>query len=951
MKSSSYLANDNLLKQIVFNPLNVKKVRFLSNLFKESASKHYKTKEHSEMRHLALLLISILSFAGTSIGQSVCLGNDTSVCVGSSVTIQDCNPGQAQSGLGLPNPTYVNLSDDSWSGAVNIGFTTNFYGQNYTQCVIGSNGLISFNLSNANGYCPWSLAGVGALPQGGFAAAKNAQMPAYMDIHPGIGGSIFYKTIGTAPNRSFVVVWENIPAYGVTNSCVNMGLIIHETSNKIEFHVGYKPLTPTWNSGLGFQGVENAAGTVAHMTPGRNNTAWSAFNDAREYTPTAPNNTNAYTISVIPYWNIYNSTAGGTFQWASTTGQTFPYNNGNLVVNNVQANPIGYFLSANSPVACSNNPVSANSDTTWISGLVSSVTASGIDDICSSSIGEVTANPQGLIPPYTYNWPTLGGATTQTVTGVAAGSYQVEMWDGNGCMSTATVVIGDTPAAFQGTTTVVSCPGGNDGTATAEMVPLLGTVTYQWDDPMNQTTQTATGLTAGTYTCTITSTVGCQGTVTLDVTEIPGMIGIVDNTTDATCNSGSDGTMLVTVNQGTPPYSYSWDNSSSTTNFADDLSAGVHTVTVTDANGCIITISGVIGEPPALDITFITPDTQICPEDEITLTATGTGGSSPYTFTWYQGGTQLGTGASITVDPEFTNTTYCVELSEACGSPTDQECTMIYFPTPIEPMAVPLHPELCVPDTFVFFNTSTNGGEIATTFWEFGDNITHNAVENGTDSTSHFYNIVGTYDITMTVTSIYGCVYSDTMENLITVLSSPTADFTFSSNPTTMFETEVILQDRSTHDVVDWQWYSPYSSPTTSSITTPTFMFPDGVTGNYPITLIVTTEHGCIDTVVMYLSVVEDILFYAPNAFTPDGDEFNQTWNFYVQGIDIYDFELQIFNRWGEIVWETLDPSAGWDGTYNGKVVQAGTYQWKAIVKNPLKDERRVFTGSVSILK
>ncbi len=907
-------------------------------------------------KNIAVLTTTLfLSLSMGSNAQSLCLGNDTTVCLGSSLTIVDCNPssGPSAGALVLPNPTFVNLSDDSWSGTVNVGFTTNFYGANYTQCVIGSNGLVSFNLSNANGYCPWSLGGAGTLPNTTFTAARNTQMPAYMDINPGAGGLIYYQTIGTAPNRRFVVVWENIPAFGPAGECTNMALIINETSNAFEFHLGTKPNTPGWNSGLAIQGSENVAGTVAHITPGRNNSVWSTTFEGRMWTPTSPANTNAYTISLIPYVYVFNGAPGGgsSLQWVSTTGQTYPYNNGQLVVNNVTTGPTGYFLAAQNPPLCANNPSSGTSDTSWVSGVTSSVTANAVDDICSAGIGEVTATPTGGPGPYTFNWPGLGNATTQTVTGVSAGNYTVQMWDNMGCMSTANVVVGDTPAAFAGSSTLVSCPGGSDGTAFAEMIPPLGNITYQWDDPMMQTTQTAIGLTAGTYNCTITSDVGCSQVVTVDVTEIPGMIGNIVNQADATCNSGNDGMLEVAVVQGTPPYSYSWDNSTSTSAIANDLYAGTHTVTITDANGCVIQVTGVVGEPPALDITFLTPDTQICPEDDILLSVTGTGGSSPYTFTWFENGTQIGTGTSITVDPEVTNTQYCVELSEACGSPTDQECTLIYFPTPIQPSAVPYEAELCEPNTFEFMNTSVNGGEIATTFWEFDNNVTHTAIEQGMDSTSWYYPYAGTYDIKMTVTSIYGCVYSDTMYNLITVLPSPTADFGFSDNPTTIFETEITMQNKSSYNVVDWQWFSPYSDPTTSSYVNPTFQFPEGTVATYPVTLVVTTEHGCTDTVTYYLDVIDDILFFAPNAFTPDGDEHNQTWNVFVQGIDIYDFDLYIFNRWGEIVWESHDPSIGWDGTYNGKIVQAGAYQWKAVVKSPYKDERRVFTGSVSILK
>ena len=116
---------------------------------------------------------------------SVCLGTDITVCTGAPVTITNCNPGQPAPGsLILNNPTAVSLTDDSYSGVVNLGFTFNFYGTNYTQCVIGSNGVVTFDLTEANGYCPWALGGVAPLPNAAFDDALRAQMPAYHDINP-----------------------------------------------------------------------------------------------------------------------------------------------------------------------------------------------------------------------------------------------------------------------------------------------------------------------------------------------------------------------------------------------------------------------------------------------------------------------------------------------------------------------------------------------------------------------------------------------------------------------------------------------------------------------------------------------------------------------------------------------------------------------------------------------
>ena len=903
-------------------------------------------------KSITILILNLILIQSSFAQTTVCLGTDATVCVGSSVQIDNCGGlgSIGTSGISLTSPTTVSLTDDSYSGVVNLGFTFNFYGQNYTQCVIGSNGVVTFNLAKANGYCPWSLGGVGTLPNTTFDDAKNAQMPAYYDMNPSAfaspNGEILYETIGTAPNRRFVVLYKDINAFGPSGVCSYLGVIMNETSNTFEFHIGNKPSVPTWNGGLAIQGSENIGGTVAHITPGRNNSQWNAFQEGKIWTPTTPGNTTNYTISNIPYIMILSPNS--TFEWLSTNGTSYPYNNGSLTINPVLAGaPIGYFISVSA--ATCNNSVGAVSDTTWITSVSSSVSATSVSDLCSAGIGSVTATPTSGIPPYTFNWPALG-AVTQTVNNVSAGNYQVQMTDGNGCTSTANVVVGDTPATFSGTTTIVSCPGGSDGTAFAEMVPALGNVTYQWDDPAGQTTQTAIGLTAGQYNCTVTSDIGCFDIVTVNVTEIPGMIGVITSQTDVTCNSGSDGIIQLNVTQGTPPYQYSWDNSTSTTNMANDLMVGPHVITVTDSKGCVITINAMLGEPLPLSITFLTPDTQICPEDKIDLFVTGSGGSSPYTFTWYENSTFIGNGDMITVDPEFTNTTYCVALTEDCGSPKDSTCSLIYFPTPIIPSAVPDEYEKCVPGLFEFTNTSTNQSEIASTYWDFGNNDIR-ILEIGADSTSLLFRRVGIHDLILTTTSIFGCVYTDTIDNILEVKPTPVADFFFSTNPATIFETTVFMQNKSSADVVSWNWYSPGSIPTTSTSKNPVLEFPEGVPGVYSVMLAVETERGCVDTTTLYFNVVHDILFYAPNAFTPDGDEFNQVWKPEITGIDIYDFELEIYNRWGEVIWENHDPSVGWDGTFNGKIMPVGTYVWRARVNKLYNDDKAEFNGVINLVK
>jgi gliding motility-associated-like protein len=898
---------------------------------------------YTQTHTLLLVILSVFAF-NTNAQVQLCLGQDATVCPGQSVVITNCNAGGGNpvAGLYLNAPSQVNLSDDSWSGSVNIGFPFSFYGNNYSQCVIGSNGLISFNLANANGYCPWSLGGVGTLPNPGFAAARNTIMLTYQDINPSLGGQIQYQTIGTAPNRRFVVLYKNIFMFSCTSQCNYMAIILYETTNVFELHIGNKPLCNGWNGGLAIQGSENNPGNLAHITPGRNNSQWSANQDGRRFTPTAPNNTATYTMGQIPYLIV--TSPGTNFLWANTLGQTFPYNNGVLNVPVVPPGTTGYFLSAS---ACNTNIGSITQDTTWLTSANGIVTATALPDVCTQGIGSVTATPGPNSPaPYTFNWTPIN-ANTQTVGNLLAGNYTVNMIDGNGCTATATVAVGDTPAAYNSTSTLVSCVGGNDGTATANMVPSSGNITYLWNN--GQTTQTAVGLTAGTYTCQVSSSSGCSGSTTVVVTEIPPMILSIQNQIDASCNSVNNGSATIGVQQGTGPFFFDWDNSISTINTANDLGAGLTSITVTDANGCIDTISVFINEPSPLSIAVITPDTMICPEASINLSAVGTGGSSPYIYTWTENGTYHNVGSSITVDPANTNTTYCLTLSEQCGSPTTQACLVVTFPTPIQPNVVPDIPIACMPGTFTFMNTSVNGNEIASTQYDFsnGDSFTVPDLQDVTNS----FPMPGLYSVTMTTTSIYGCVYTGAVSNIVEVTPLPTADFMLSKNPATWFETEIQVNDNSLGNITTWEWESVGSTSIIANGPNAIITYPEGVVGEYDIMLTVTTAQGCSDSIILELEIIPDIVFYAPNTFTPDDDEHNQTWKLYVEGIDQQSFELMIYNRWGEVVWETHDTKGEWDGTYGGKAILPGVYNWVAMYKLRDTDGKKTLNGFVQVLR
>ena len=143
----------------------------------------------------------------------------------------------------------------------------------------------------------------------------------------------------------------------------------------------------------------------------------------------------------------------------------------------------------------------------------------------------------------------------------------------------------------------------------------------------------------------------------------------------------------------------------------------------------------------------------------------------------------------------------------------------------------------------------------------------------------------------------------------------------------------------------------PGGTPANSTEENPTVFYPEGIPGDHLITLTVTNEHGCVNSVEHYVNILSDVLIYAPNAFTPDGDQFNEGWRVYIDGIDVLDYNCQVYNRWGEIVWESFDASAMWMGTYGGELAPEGTYVWVVQAKENTTDKRLEFRGTVSILR
>ncbi len=359
---------------------------------------------------------------------------------------------------------------------------------------------------------------------------------------------------------------------------------------------------------------------------------------------------------------------------------------------------------------------------------------------------------------------------------------------------------------------------------------------------------------------------------------------------------------------------------------------GVYTITgITDAN-CTSTASGTqtitVNPLPAVSAGN---DFTICENDPAVLT-----GSGASTYVWDNGVT------NGTVFNPTTTATYTVVGTDVNGCQETDSMVLTVEPLPVVSFVAD-DTDGCSPMSIEFTNTTP--GNIATCVW----NIEGAEILDGC-TINYTFDSPGLYDVTLTTTSASGCTNSVTYSDYIYIEADPIADFVPSTSEISVYSSDVTFINTS-FGATSYEWdFGNDSGPVYTEEPSVTYS-PTNPT-NYEVTLYAFSPLGCMDSVVREIFYKEDVIFYVPNAFTPDGDEFNQTFQpVFTSGFDPYDFDLYIYNRWGELIFESHDPQQGWDGTFNGKLVQTGMYAWKIEFKTIYTDERVLVKGHVNILK
>lgn len=304
--------------------------------------------------------------------------------------------------------------DDIWSNVIPLPFCFEFFGTTYNNIVIGSNAIVTFDVAQANQYCQWPIGN--AIPSN--ANPMNSIMAPWHDIDPSIGvtANIDWQVYGTAPCRQFVINWSYVPMFQCNSMIATSQLVLHESTNIIDVYIQDKPICSTWNAGAAILGIQDATGSTAYTVPGYNYpTQWSATNEGWRFMP-----------SGTPNW---------TFGWYDMSGNLLS----NLTTFQVCPTATTSYVAVLTNTSCSGTITATDTATVGISGGNITTTSTTTPEICSNGQGTATTTPQGTAP-YTYLW-SPGGQTTQTATGLSAGTYTVIVVDAGGCGTADTVVV------------------------------------------------------------------------------------------------------------------------------------------------------------------------------------------------------------------------------------------------------------------------------------------------------------------------------------------------------------------------------------------------------------------------------------------------------------------------------------------------------------------------------
>ncbi|MDD5570187.1 MAG: PKD domain-containing protein [Bacteroidales bacterium] len=400
---------------------------------------------------------------------------------------------------------------------------------------------------------------------------------------------------------------------------------------------------------------------------------------------------------------------------------------------------------------------------------------------------------------------------------------------------------------------------------------------------------------------------------------------IITTTTIPTANAGKDTSVCfgnninLSANGGN---SYIWSDGQTTqTILISPTQTITYTLTVTSNCGSATdeVVVSVLSPPTVV----ASQDATICSGTQTTVSATGSG-----VFVWSNGTSAQ----SMVVAPNQT-TVYTVSAINSCGVATDNVLVNVN----ISPHNDFSFSAGCFGLPTIFSGTCDKPpSQISSWYWSFGDNAS-----DITQNTQHTYLNTGNYFVKFRVTDLNGC--KDSITKTVSINPGPTADFYYQQDPVNV--DIAYFYDLSASNIVSWSW--SFGDGGTSTDKNPTHTYDN--TGTYTIILIVTNSDGCTDMIQKEIVLKPRPHIYIPNSFSPNRDGLNDNFNASIDQ-EMKEFKLLIFNRWGELIFQTTSQIQGWDGKYEGEIVQIGVYVYRLVVTFDSGEEYDSI-GSVNVLR
>ncbi|SFT54150.1 gliding motility-associated C-terminal domain-containing protein [Lishizhenia tianjinensis] len=556
--------------------------------------------------------------------------------------------------------------------------------------------------------------------------------------------------------------------------------------------------------------------------------------------------------------------------------------------------------------------------------------------------GSLQVNAFGGTPNYTCIWDNDSTQMAPSYTNLPVGTYQVLVTDANGCIDSTSYTITQ-PAAPLALNLVqvdpILCNGDANGSITVDAVGGTPIYAYTWLNSSSLVGANISGLDAQNYIGIVTDVNGCTDTLEVPLDD-PELLEATITADTALCFGAAIDVVVAPVG-GTGNYNYSWTPNLSTGSLLNDVPQAdqVYTCTVTDANNCNVTVATtvIVHYTDPDDITAISDQLTICEFDSVMLS---------YSFASSTIGLDIEWEHCPTCDPDqpvfaqiVSDTMFVISATNQCSQTVYDTVYVNYHELPVVDIALNSD-TICEFNTVSFINYGDNNPSWDYA-WDFGDGNT------STDpSPENFYDYNGSYNVSLLVTNEFGCTSLDTASATIVVNPQAIASFIIDPGSVTTMDDPVFNFTNTAIHANEFIWI--FGDGDYSFQEHPTHMYE--YYGEYNVLQIANNEFNCPDTLAKPITIKPSHGVYVPNAFTPDGDKYNNTFFPETYGLAKDGYHMQIFNRWGEVIFESFEEQIGWDGKYQETPVKEGVYTWVIYYKT-LDNQVHKIVGHVSVLR